>query len=111
MLRWATPAAHGGWLILVGVGVAMALARILTIRAYAAAPPEQLAPFNYAVVLSALIGWAISHDVPNWLTGIGIVLVTLSGNRSTYHRRAASTAVPTHAVGPAIARGSSRASE
>ncbi|MBV9359069.1 MAG: DMT family transporter [Chloroflexi bacterium] len=74
MLRWATPAAHGGWLILVGVGVTMALARILTIRAYAAAPPEQLAPFNDAVVVfSALIGWAISHEVPNWLTGIGIV--------------------------------------
>jgi drug/metabolite transporter (DMT)-like permease len=94
------------------MGVAMGMARILTIRAYAAAPPEQLAPFNYAVVVfSALIGRAISHEVPNWLTGLGIVLVTLGGILSTYHRRAASTAVPTHGVGPAVARGSSRASE
>ena len=88
-LHWSTPAG-GSWVTLVGVGLAMALAQIFTIRAYAAAPPEQLAPFNYSVVVfSALIGWVIFHEVPNWLTGLGIVLVTLGGVLSTYHRRAA----------------------
>ena len=108
-LRWSTPAG-GGWPALVGVGLAMALAQIFTIRAYAAAPPEQLAPFNYSVVVfSALIGWAVFREVPNWLTGLGIVLVTLGGVLSTYHRHAMPAPVPAQPVGSApYGRGSSR---
>jgi drug/metabolite transporter (DMT)-like permease len=64
---------------------------------------KSLAPFNYPVVVfSAPIGWAIFHEVPNWLTGLGIVLVTLGGVLSTYHRRAAPAPVPARPVGAAI---------
>jgi len=100
-VRWPAPS-PSGWISLVGLGIAMALAQILTIRAYTTASPAQLAPFNYSVVVfSALIGWAIWREVPNWLTIVGILLVSAGGVVSTVQHGAGPTHPPLPS--PAIA--------
>lgn len=92
---WSPPGV-AAWIALLAIGVCMALAQGLTILAYAHAPPERLAPFNYSVVVfSALIGWVVWHETPNVLALVGVILVCVGGILSTRHpaARAVSAAV------------------
>ena len=59
ILKWKDPTSRE-WLLLVGIGMTMALSQWLIIFAYKQASAEQIAPFNYTVVIfSGLIGWIV----------------------------------------------------
>jgi drug/metabolite transporter (DMT)-like permease len=73
------PSVHDG-VNLLGVGLAMALAQFLIILAYRHANASRLAPLNYSVVIfSGLIGWILWDQVPDMISLLGVVLVTLGG--------------------------------
>lgn len=79
ILGWQTPQGDEWW-FLIGIGVFMALAQLFIILAYQYATAQQIAPFNYSVVVfSGLIGWLVWHHVPNLLAGLGILLVCAGG--------------------------------
>jgi drug/metabolite transporter (DMT)-like permease len=79
LFGWVTPAGSDWW-FLIGVGVFMALAQLFIILAYQYATAQQIAPFNYSVVVfSGLIGWLVWHHVPDLLALFGIVLVCAGG--------------------------------
>jgi drug/metabolite transporter (DMT)-like permease len=81
--NWSMPDTRA-WLLLLGIGVCMAASQILTIIAYRQASAATLAPFNYSVVVfSALIGWLVWNEVPNWLSAVGVVLVCVGGILAT----------------------------
>lgn len=69
-----------GWLIMIAVGFTFGLSQIFTIRAFALAPANRLAPFSYAqVVAAAFFGMAVFGAVPDGLTWLGIALITGAG--------------------------------
>lgn len=83
ILKWKDPTSRE-WLLLVGIGMTMALSQWLIIFAYKQASAEQIAPFNYTVVIfSGLIGWIVWHDRPGVLALAGVLLVTAGGVLST----------------------------
>jgi drug/metabolite transporter (DMT)-like permease len=92
-----TPPPPEAWLLLLGIGVSMALAQVLTVLAYKQASPSRLAPFNYSVVVfSALIGWIVWSEVPNALTILGVLLVAAGGILSTQRHRTLHPHLPFH---------------
>ena len=94
-----TPPSAAGWGYLLGIGISMAAAQVLTVLAYGQASPSRLAPFNYSVVVfSALIGWVVWAEVPNALTIIGVILVAAGGILSTQRHRGLHPHLPFHGV-------------
>jgi drug/metabolite transporter (DMT)-like permease len=82
-LGWKSPTGPQ-WACLAGIGLCMAVSQLLIILAYHYAKPSAIAPFNYSVVIfSGLIGWIFWHNVPGWLSLIGVAGVTLGGVLST----------------------------
>ncbi|HTN98291.1 MAG TPA: DMT family transporter [Nordella sp.] len=68
------------WLIMIALGLTFGLAQIFTIRAFAHAPANRLAPFSYAqIVGAALFGMAVFGAVPDAWTWLGIALIMGAG--------------------------------
>lgn len=69
-----------GWLAMIALGLAFGLAQIFTIRAFAYAPANRLAPFSYAQIIgAALFGMAVFGAVPDAWTWLGIALIVGAG--------------------------------
>lgn len=69
-----------GWLTMIVLGLAFGLAQIFTIRAFAYAPANRLAPFSYAQIIgAALFGMAAFGAVPDAWTWLGIALIMGAG--------------------------------
>jgi S-adenosylmethionine uptake transporter len=65
---------------LLGVGVSAAVAGILTVYAYRAAPASTLAPLQYFEIVSATIfGWLVFGNFPDALKWLGILIIIGSG--------------------------------
>lgn len=80
---WKAPTPRE-WLLLVGIGVAMAASQLLIILAYQHATAARIAPFNYTVVIvSGLIGWIVWKNDPSPISLLGILLITAGGIIST----------------------------
>lgn len=69
-----------GWLTMIVLGLTFGLAQIFTIRAFAYAPANRLAPFSYAQVIgAAFFGMAAFGAVPDAWTWLGIALIMGAG--------------------------------
>lgn len=65
---------------LFGVGAMAAIAGILGVYAYRAAPASTLAPLQYFEIVSATIfAWLVFNDFPNALKWLGIFIIMASG--------------------------------
>ena len=91
----ATPAAAftwqpltlNAWALMIGLGVVFGLAQITSIRAFALAPANNLAPFSYAQVVAAtLFGFVVFGAIPDFWTAMGIVLIIVAGFYVMRHR-------------------------
>ena len=67
-------------LYLLGVGASAAIAGILTVHAYRAAPASTLAPLQYFEIVSATIfGWLVFDNFPDAIKWLGILIIIGSG--------------------------------
>ncbi len=81
--QWHSPTGRE-WMYLTGIGVFMAAGQLLIILAYRQASAGRIAPFNYSVVVfSGLIGWLVWKNMPDMLSLLGVILVTIGGVLST----------------------------
>jgi drug/metabolite transporter (DMT)-like permease len=65
---------------LIGVGVTAAIAGILSVYAYRAAPASTLAPLQYFEIVSATIfGWLVFGNFPDLIKWVGIAIIVASG--------------------------------
>jgi drug/metabolite transporter (DMT)-like permease len=72
------------WLLLIGIGVAMAASQLLIILAYKHATAARIAPFNYTVVIfSGIFGWIVWKNDPSPISLLGILLISVGGIIST----------------------------
>ncbi|QIG46705.1 DMT family transporter [Nordella sp. HKS 07] len=68
------------WLIMIALGFTFGLAQIFTIRAFALAPANRLAPFSYAQIIGAvLFGIVVFGAVPDIWTVLGIGMIIGAG--------------------------------
>ena len=66
------------FIILIGIGGAIGL--LVIFSAYRIAPPQAIAPFEYILIVWAiLIGWIFWNEIPDTKSIIGITLITLGG--------------------------------
>jgi drug/metabolite transporter (DMT)-like permease len=81
--KWVAPTGIE-WVLLGGIGLTMTASQVLILAAYRRASPGRIASFNYSVVVfSGLIGWVVWKNTPNWLSLVGVLLVTAGGILST----------------------------
>jgi len=67
-------------LVSLGLAGAFGFGQYFLSKAYALAPANALAPFTYFQILSAVIfGIVVFGDIPNMLTGIGILMIISAG--------------------------------
>ncbi len=86
---------HWPWIGL--IGITGAVAQLLLIQAFRAAPPSVVAPFEYTALLwGLLLDWLFWHSLPDVSTWIGGAFVTVSGLYVIYreHLRAPAAARP-----------------
>ena len=77
--QWVVPNPED-WLLLLGVGVISLFAQLLIVHSYRFAPVYILAPFEYIIILWALIlGWIFFDEIPNALMLIGATVVIICG--------------------------------
>lgn len=90
-----------GWVWLIGVGVASAIAHLMMTYALSHAPIATLAPLHYLEIVSAVIlGYLVFSDFPNTLTWAGIGIIVASGLYIIWRERA--TASPSPAPRPRV---------
>lgn len=54
--------------------------QLLLVKAYRYAEPHQIGVFQYSsVIFSAIIGWLFFQEIPNGISVVGMVLITLGG--------------------------------
>lgn len=89
------------WLWCAGVGLAATISHMSMTYALKFAPSSTLAPIHYFEMLTAtLFGYLVFGDFPNWLTWIGVAIITGSGlyiihrERVTVRARAAAPPAP-----------------
>lgn len=79
IVQWTTPTTHEWWLLL-GIGLSMTANQYLINWALSLARPSVIGPLAFsAPVFAGVIGWAVWHEVPTWLTLTGMALVIVGG--------------------------------
>ena len=74
------PASAEEWLVLILNGVLGSVGHIILLKALDAAPAGTLQPFNYSLLLWAIvIGYVVFADLPDALTFVGAGVVVLGG--------------------------------
>lgn len=69
----------------VGAAAAFLSFQLLLVQAYRYADPHQIGVFQYSsVIFSALLGWFFFNELPNALSLMGMVLITLGGAAAIY---------------------------
>ncbi len=73
---------------LLGVGVFTFLAQQIITYVLRHGNADVLAPISYTVVIySGLLDWAIWHNIPDWITATGIVLIVAGAILSVYFEK------------------------
>ncbi|MBL8701090.1 MAG: DMT family transporter [Alphaproteobacteria bacterium] len=76
---WMTPTAVD-LAVFVAVGLVGGFAQVFLTRAFEAAPPAVVMPFEYlSLVVTALLAWVIWTETPGGLTMVGAAIVIASG--------------------------------
>lgn len=85
---WQMPSAST-WPWLVAVGISGTAGQLLITRAFQAAPPGRIGPFNYtSVIFAALLGWLVWNEALLATTIVGSILIFGAGLINLYgHRR------------------------
>ena len=79
IVQWMTPTFVEWWLLL-GIGLSMTANQYLINWALSLARPSVIGPLAFsAPVFAGVIGWTVWHEVPTWLTLIGMALVIIGG--------------------------------
>jgi drug/metabolite transporter (DMT)-like permease len=82
-LPWTMPATFPNgfdFMLMLIIGATSLIAHSLFTMAYARAPVSLLAPFTYThIAWAALLGWWFFHQVPDYITFIGIGFVAAAG--------------------------------
>jgi drug/metabolite transporter (DMT)-like permease len=79
ILYWSTPTA-ADLIISVGMGISAGLGQLFLSRAYKAASPSLISPFNYTIVFwTAVFGFLFWGHKPNVSAAVGITIVILIG--------------------------------
>ncbi len=75
---WQTP--HGmQWLYLLAVGVFSSAGQYLLIRAFSIGEATVMNPIDYVqIILAAMFGFLLFHEVPSIWTGVGAVIIVAS---------------------------------
>jgi drug/metabolite transporter (DMT)-like permease len=77
---WVTPAHWLQWAGFSVTGFLGGVGHYFMIRAYTAAPPSTLAPFNYTYLAWGIVAsWLVFADPPSWLTLAGIAVISGAG--------------------------------
>jgi drug/metabolite transporter (DMT)-like permease len=75
---WTAPTT-GGWLLLLGLGVATQFAQVLFTRGLALVPAGKGTTVGYVqIVFAALLGYAFFGDVPPWFSVLGALIIAVS---------------------------------
>lgn len=70
---------------IVAAAAAFLTFQLLLVKAYRYAEPHQIGVFQYSsVIFSAVIGWLFFDEIPNGVSLIGMVLITLGGALAIY---------------------------
>lgn len=73
--RWQTPSLDS-LLVLIAIAIAGTLYQLFLVAGYQKAPPTKVSPFIYfAVIVSGIFDWLFWHQIPHYLSFIGLVLV------------------------------------
>jgi drug/metabolite transporter (DMT)-like permease len=80
VLDWRLPTTGQGWLVLVGISVALVLSQVFVVMGYRYASAVRLAPIVYSVIVfSALIDWVVWGHPPGLAVVAGMALVIGGG--------------------------------
>lgn len=83
---WETPS-DDLWLVLFALGLVAVIGQLLLTKGYSLAAAAQVGPFVYAnVIFSTFIGWWFWDEYLDIWSGIGALLICLTGIISTYQR-------------------------
>lgn len=70
------------------LGIASIFNQSLRLLAYKHGKASALAPFLYfSIILSMILDWVIFHDLPNWLSLVGAILVISAGLIQIYQQK------------------------
>ncbi|MFY0618985.1 DMT family transporter [Shimia sp.] len=90
MSVWTAPSRPLDWVFMGAIGVCAWAGHELLIRAHKRAEASFLMPFSYSyLVFMALASVLVFHDVPDFATLLGAVLITASGILIWHHSRSA----------------------
>ncbi|MEM9091848.1 MAG: DMT family transporter [Cyanobacteria bacterium P01_F01_bin.53] len=83
---WQWQPLTGGTIdFVIGAAAAFLSFQLLLVQAYRYAEPHQIGVFQYSsVIFSALLGWFFFNELPNGLSLLGMVLITLGGATAIY---------------------------
>ncbi len=74
------PVPVADWVVLGTLAILGAISQTAIVLAFSRAPASDLAPFTYTELVSAVVfGFLVFGTLPDWLSWIGIALITASG--------------------------------
>jgi drug/metabolite transporter (DMT)-like permease len=84
-----------GWLLLATIGAFACAGHFAIIKAYQAAPAPVIAPFNYAILIWAVVfGYLVFGDLPGPWTVLGASIIVISGLYILRRERVAERTAP-----------------
>lgn len=78
--EWVTPTSTWHALLFVGMGIMAGTGHYFLTIAYSQAPAAVVTPFNYTQLIgSAILGYAVFHEMPDLWTWVGAAVIIASG--------------------------------
>jgi drug/metabolite transporter (DMT)-like permease len=78
--EWVTPTTTWHALLFVGMGIMAGTGHYFLTIAYSQAPASVVTPFNYTQLIgSAILGYAVFHEMPDLWTWVGAAVIIASG--------------------------------
>ena len=85
---WVAPLSTWHALLFVGMGIMAGTGHYFLTIAYSQAPAAVVSPFNYTQLIgSAILGYAVFHDFPDFWTWVGAAVIVASGLYIGYRER------------------------
>ena len=78
--EWVTPVSTWHAILFVGMGIMAGTGHYFLTIAYSQAPAAVVSPFNYTQLIgSAILGYVVFHDFPDFWTWVGAAVIIASG--------------------------------
>ena len=86
--EWVTPSLGWDVALFVGMGIMAGTGHYFLTIAYSQAPAAIVSPFNYTQLIgSAVLGYIVFHDLPDFWTWVGAAVIVSSGLYIGYRER------------------------